>query len=85
MPRVSTKSCSRVFQWLELQPFRRKPDLATESEQAFTICRNEVCHRVTFPSMAVEPESTVHCEDHSVEAIAEFAKCGCRVSGHTMR
>jgi len=32
VPCVSTKSRSRVFQWLELEPFGREPDLAPKSK-----------------------------------------------------
>ena len=84
MPCVSAKSGSRVFQWLELEPFGRKPDLTPVGKEPFAVCRNEVCHRVTLPSMAVQPESTVHCEDHPVEAAAKLAECQCRFSGHAM-
>jgi len=39
-------------------------------------------HRVTLPSMAVQPEATVHGEDHPVETAAELAECRCCFSSH---
>jgi len=84
MPCVAAKSGSRVFQWLELEPFGRKPDLTPVGEEPFAVGRNEVCHRVTLPPMAVQPESTVHGENHPVEAAAELTECQYRFSGHAM-
>ena len=82
MPCVSPKSRSRVFQWLELEPLGREPDLPSVGKQTFAVCRNEVCHRVTLPSMAVEPEATIHCEDHPVEAAAKLAESRCCFRGY---
>ena len=82
MPCVSAKSRPRIFQWLELEPFGREPDLTPVRKEAFAVCRNEVCHRVTLPSMAVQPESTIHREDHPVDAAGELAEGWCRFSGH---
>ena len=84
VPCISAKSGSRVFQWLELEPFGREPDRAPVGKEAFAVCRNKMGHRVTLPSMTVEPESTVHCEDHPVEAVAEFAECQGGFSGHAI-
>src|SRR3982750_4471884 len=81
MPCVSAKSGSRAFQRLETEPFGRKPDLTPIGEEPFAVGRNEVCHRVTLPPMAVQPESTVHGENHPVDATAELAERQCRFSG----
>ena len=82
MPCVSPQPRSWVFQWLELESFGGESDLTPIGQEALAVCRNEMRHRVTFPSMAVEPESTIHCEDHPVEAAAKLAECGGRFSGH---
>ena len=84
MPRVSAKSCSRVFQWLELESSGGESDVTPIGQEAFAVCRDEVRHRVTLPSMAVQPESTVHCEDHPIETAAKLAECLCRFSGHAV-
>jgi len=84
VPCVSAQPCSWVFQWLELEPFGGEPDLTSVGEEAFAIRRDEVRHRVTFPLMAVQPESTVHCEDHPVETAFKLAECWCRFSGHAV-
>ena len=84
MPCVATQSGPRVFQWLELEPFGRKPDLTPVGEEPFAVGRNEVCHRVTLPPMAVQPESTLHGENHPVKAAAELTECQYRFSGHAM-
>ena len=84
MPCVSAKSCSRVFQWLELESFGGESDVTPIGQEAFAVCRDEVRHRVTLPSMAVQPESTVHCEDHPIETAAKLAECLCRYSGHAV-
>lgn len=75
MPCVSAKTCSRVFQWLELQSFGGKPNLTSIGQEAFAICRDEMCHRVTLPTMAVQPEPTVHRKNHPVETTAKLAEC----------
>ena len=54
-------------------------------KKPLAVGRNEVCHRVTFPPMAVQPESAIHGEDHPVKAAAEFAECRCRFSGQAIR
>jgi hypothetical protein len=39
-------------------------------------------HRVPFPSMAVQPQSTIHGVDHPVESASELAVRRRRFSGH---
>jgi hypothetical protein len=82
MPGVSAKPCSRILQWLELESFGGKSDVTPIGQETFAVRRDEMCHRVTLPSMAVQPKSTVDCEDHPVDAPAKLAECWCRFSGH---
>jgi hypothetical protein len=59
MPGVSAKPCSRILQWLELESFGGKSDVTPIGQETFAVRRDEMCHRVTLPSMAVQPKSTV--------------------------
>jgi hypothetical protein len=85
VPRITPQSGSWILERLELQSFSGETNLPAIGKQPLAICRYEMRHRVPFPAMAMEPESTVHCEDHPIEAPAELAVRRRGVSCHAGR
>lgn len=73
VPRVLSSTRPRILEGFELKPLGRKPNVPTIGEKAFSISRDQMRHRVTLPAMTVQPEATVHCEDHPVTTTREFA------------
>lgn len=82
MPRIPAQARSRIFQRFELQSVRGEPHFPAVREQALAVSRDEMRHRVPFPSMAVQPQSTIHGVDHPVESASELAVRRRRFSGH---
>ena len=79
MPSISFHACARIFQRLELQSLRRNSNGPAVREKQFSIGRNEMRHRVPFPAMSMEPETTIHRVDHSFPTALEFAIARCAV------
>lgn len=82
MPGVSAFAGSRILERFELQARFGQPDLSTIGEQPLAIRRYEMCHEVTFPAVAVQPEPTVHGVDHSVAPTIELSVCRRRCCTH---
>lgn len=83
MPGVTTQPGARILEWFELESLRREANRATIGQEAFAIGRNQMRHRVTFPPMAVQPEATVHREDHPISAANELTVGGSDFGCHT--
>src|SRR5881392_1522189 len=49
VPGISSLAGSGIFERLELEPLRRKPDLSAVGQKQFSIGRDEVGHRTSFP------------------------------------
>lgn len=82
MPRIPTQTRSRIFQRLELQSVRGESHAPPVCQQPLAIRRDQVRHWMSLPAMAVQPQPTVHGEDHPVESATELAVHRCRFSSH---
>ena len=82
MPRVPSNARARILEGFELKPPGRKADIATIGEQPLVICRDQMGHWVTLPSMTVQPETAIHCEDHPVASLQKLAERGRNFSSH---
>jgi hypothetical protein len=65
---VSPDTSSRVFQRLELEVIGRQASLSPIFEQPLTVGRHEMRHRRPPPDVTMEPQASLHREDHPVAA-----------------
>ena len=79
MPRVPSNARARILEGFELKPLGRKADIATIGEQPLAIRRDQMGHWVTLPSMTVQPETAIHCEDHPVASLRETRGTGAQL------
>jgi hypothetical protein len=73
VPGVSAFAGPRILERFELQTRFGEPYLSTIGEQPLAIRRDEMRHEAVFPAVAVQPQPTVHCVDHSVTAMIELS------------
>ena len=66
MPRVTMDARTGVLERLVLQPIGGDADRSPICEQSLAIGRDEVRESASLPNVPVQPEPTVHGEDHSV-------------------
>jgi hypothetical protein len=55
VPGISSKSCTRILEWLVLEPCLWKSHGATVGEEAFAVGGDKVGHRPALPEVAVQP------------------------------
>jgi hypothetical protein len=74
VPGVAPFQCARILQALELQTLFGQAKSSTVGQETIAIRRDHVRHRSALPYVAVEPESTIHCVDHTLAAAGELAR-----------
>jgi len=73
MPCVSSGAGPWILQRLELKSIGGQPYLAPIFQEPLAISGDEVRHRSSLPAMSVEPQATVHREDHPITATFELS------------
>jgi hypothetical protein len=66
MPGVSPLTSPWVTQWLELQSRFWQSSTNAVFQQSITVCGHQMRHGSPLPSMAMQPQATVHRVDHPV-------------------
>ena len=82
MPGVPPEARPRILEGFELETFCGKTDVASVGEQLLAICRDQVSHWMTLPTVPVKPEPTIHREDHPFSTVHEFPVRERNVGGH---
>ena len=72
MPGVAPDPRTRIFQWLELQPFLRQSNRAPVLDQSRSIRRYEMRHLVPLIHVPMEPEATIHRVYHPIATLLEL-------------
>ena len=73
MPRVSADARARILEGFVLEAVGVDPNGRTVFEKKRAIRRDEMRHATAAPEMAVQPEATIHGEDHPITSLFEFA------------
>jgi hypothetical protein len=72
VPRIPLLTRSRIFQWFEFQPVDGQANAPAIFQQPLAVGRYQVCHGPPLPSVAVQPQPTIHGVNHSIAAQSKF-------------
>ena len=73
VPGFAPDASTWILERFELQSVGGKANCATVGEKKVSVRRDQMRHGMTLPAMTVQPEATVHREDHPITAMREFS------------
>lgn len=73
MPSLPRHACARILEGLMLKVRGGEPGGAAKCQQAISVGRNKVRHRATLPCVSVQPEPSLHREDHPLSSERELS------------
>jgi hypothetical protein len=64
MPRVTSYSSARIFEWFELESRGCDADRSSIPQKTLAVGRYQMRHRPSLPHVPMQPEAPLHGVDH---------------------